>query len=134
MKKTFKFEVVTPTGIFFEGDVSYISFKAIDGEIGILANHSPALVANRPCTLTIEADEKKYAYISEGFIEVTKEKVSAIVDLADWSSDINEEEAIKAKRIAEEELESHTKDLGRQIELKASIERADARIKAAGLK
>lgn len=135
MSKTFKFEVVTPTGIFYEDEVSFISFKAINGEMGVMAGHAPMLIANMPCTLEIEqAKEKKYAYISEGFIEITSEKVSAVVDLADWSDNIDEEEAIKAKRIAEEELESIKHDKGRQTELKASIERSSARIKASGMR
>lgn len=135
MNKSFKLEVVTPTGIFYEDEVNFISFKAINGEMGVMANHAPMLIANMPCTLEIEKDkEKKYAYISEGFIEITSEKVSAIVDLADWSDNIDEEEAIKAKRLAEEELESAKHDKGRQTELKASIERSSARIKASGMR
>lgn len=135
MQKTFKFEVVTPTGIFYEGEVSYIKFAAENGEMGILADHAPVLVATKPCTLTIEKDKKQeYAFISEGFIEVTPEKVSLVTDLADWSSDIDEEEAIRAKRIAEEELESGAADASRKTELKVSIERASARIKTSGLR
>lgn len=135
MSKTFKFEVVTPTGVFYSDDVDYISFAAIDGEMGILSNHSPMLVANKPCTLTVEKDKsKKYAFISEGFVEVTKDKVSAIVDYAGWSNEIDTEAMIRAQRNAEEELESHTKDFGRQAELKASIERAKAAIKTSSIR
>ena len=131
MNKTFNFEVVTPTGIFYQDEVNFISFAALDGEMGIMANHAPVLVANKPCTLEIKkGNDIKYALISEGFIEITDKKVSAVTDLADWSNDINAEEAIKAKRIAEEELDSKKLDQGRQTELKASIERASARIRA----
>lgn len=135
MQSTFKFEVVTPTGVFYQDDVNFISFDALDGEMGILANHAPVLVANKPGMLKIVKDNNtNFAYISEGFLEITEEKVSAIVDLADWAQDISAEEAIKAKRIAEEALESERFDFGRQAELKASIERASARIRVAGLK
>ncbi len=135
MSKLFKFEVVTPTGIFYEDEVEFISFEAANGEMGVMAQHAPMLVANKPCTLTIEkSKDKKFAFISEGFIEITPEKVSAIVDLADWSNEINTEEVIRAKRIAEEELESKTHDMGRKIELKASIERASAAIKTASIR
>jgi F-type H+-transporting ATPase subunit epsilon len=103
--------------------------------MGVMADHEPMLVANKPCTLVIDKDGKrKYAFISEGFIEITSEKVSIVVDLADWSDDINAEEAIKAKRIAEEMLESRELDLERQLELIASIERASARIKTSKMR
>lgn len=135
MSKTFKFEVVTPTGIFYQDEVDFISFRAINGEMGVMAGHAPMLVANRPCTLEIEKNkEKKYAFISEGFVEITSEKVSFVVDLADWSENIDEQAAIKAKRIAEEELESKTQDLGKKVELKASIERASAAIKTSSMR
>ena len=135
MSKTFKFEVVTPTGIFYQDNVNFISFQALNGEMGVMAGHAPMLIANKPCTLEIEKDkEKKYAFISEGFIEITSEKVSVVVDLADWSDDIDEEDAIKARKIAEEELESKTLDAGRKTELKASIERASARIKTSNFR
>ncbi|MEI3507679.1 MAG: ATP synthase F1 subunit epsilon [Bacilli bacterium] len=135
MNKSFKFEVVTPTGVFYKDEVEFISFEAISGEMGVMAHHAPMLVANKPCTLEIEKNkEKKFAFISEGFIEITQDKVSVIVDLAGWADDIDTEEAIKAKRIAEEELESKTQDAGRKVELKASIERASAAIKTAGIR
>ncbi len=135
MAKTFKFEVVTPTGVFYQDNVDFISFKALNGDIGVMANHAPMLVANKPCTLEIEKNkEKSFAFISEGFVEITPEKVSAVVDLADWADSIDAEEAIKAKRIAEEELESKTLDASRKTELKASIERSSARIKTSSLR
>ncbi len=135
MSKTFKFEVVTPTGVFYSDEVNYISFEAIDGEMGILSNHAPLLAANKPCTLTIEKDKnKRYAFISEGFIEVTKDKVSAVVDFAGWSNEINTEKVLRDKAEAEEELESQTQDLGRQTELKASIERAKAALKTSSIR
>lgn len=135
MSKTFKFEVVTPTGVFYEDEVNFISFQAVSGEMGVMSGHAPMLVATKACTLEIEKDkDKKFAFISEGYIEITSEKVSTVVDLADWSDDIDAEEAIKAKKIAEEQLDSKKLDASRKTELKASIERASARIKASGIR
>lgn len=131
MSKKYKFELVTPIGPFYSDEVDFISFTAINGEIGILANHAPVLIANKPCTLTIEKDgQKKYAFMSEGFVQVSTEKVSAIVDMAMWSEDIKDEEAIRDLKIAEEELEKTKDDREKAIELMASIERIRAAIKA----
>ncbi len=134
MSKTFRFEVVSPTGVFYKDDVEFIKFQAINGEMGVMKDHAPMLVANKPCTLSIKKNgEKKHAFISEGFIEITSEKVSAVVDLADWAESIDAEEAIRAKRIAEEKLESEKMDLSRRLELMSTIERASARIKTSHL-
>lgn len=135
MSKLFKFEVVTPTRIFYQDEVEYISFTAINGEMGVMKGHAPMLVANKPCTLLIEKNkEKKYAFISEGFIEITSDKVSAVVDYAGFSDELNEEELIKRQRNAEEELENSKEDLSKKTELKASIERTKAAIKTAGIR
>ncbi len=135
MSKTFKFEVVSPTGIFFEDTVDFVSFHAITGDIGIMANHEPMLIAVKPCTLEIEKDKKKkHAYIGEGFIEVTRSKVSAIVDFAGWPDKLNTELILKEQKRAEEELENGKHDLERKAELTASIERTKAALKTASIR
>lgn len=128
----FKFEVVTPERVFYEGEAEMIIFKTSDGEIGIMANHEPMLIVNKFGILKIKkGTEIKYAFISEGIIEVTKEKVRAIVDVADWPEEIDIDENLKNKEILEERLKSEKVDLEMRAELIASIERAKSRIKTA---
>ncbi len=135
MSKTFKFQVVTPTGVFYEDDVDFISFHAITGDIGIMASHEPMLIAVKPCTLEIEKNkEKKHAFISEGFIEVTKDNVSAVVDFAGWPDKLNTEKILKDQRIAEEELEKGKYDLEKKAELVASVERSKAAMKTSSIR
>lgn len=132
--KEFKFEVVTPERVFYEDKVEMIVFKIVDGEMGIMANHAPMLIANEICVLKItKNNERKYAFISEGIIEVTEEKVTAIVDLAEWPDEIDVEEAMKNKKLLEEKLrlDNDKQDLEMKAELVASIERAKNRIKTA---
>ena len=45
MDKTFQLEIVTPTEIITEGQVDYVRADSIDGQIGILAHHTDAIVA-----------------------------------------------------------------------------------------
>lgn len=127
MAKTFKLEVVTPLGIFYDDEVTFISFKAVTGVMGVLAEHAPTLVAIKPGTLVIEKDnKKKNAFISEGFVNITKEKVSVDVDFAGWAGELNTEKIIRDQRIAEEELSNKNLDNEKITELKASIERSKA--------
>jgi len=135
MSKLFKFEVVSPTGIFYQDEVDFISFHAITGDIGIMADHEPMLIAVKPCTLEIVKNkEKKHAFISEGFIEVTKEKVSAVVDFAGWADKLNTEKILKDQRLAEEELEQGKYDLEKKAELVASVERSKAAMKTSSIR
>lgn len=132
MAKLFKFEVVTPTRVFYSDELEMIVFDTENGEMGVMANHVPMLIANKPCVLTMEKEkEKKYAYISEGFIEVASGKVTAIVDEAEWADEIDIEKAMKDKKQAEEELLDEKHDLQMKAQLTASIERSASRIKTA---
>ena len=132
MAKLFKFEVVSPNRVFYQDNVEMIIFDTDNGEMGVMADHVPMLIANKPCVLTIRKNqEKKYAFISEGFIEVSKEKVTAIVDEAEWADEIDLEEAIKDKSMLEEKLLGSKQDLQMKAELTASIERSARRIKTA---
>ena len=132
MAKLFKFEVVAPNRIFYSDEVEMVTFNTENGEMGVMANHVPMLIANKPCVLTMEKNkEKKYAFISEGFIEVTSEKVMAIVDDAQWADEIDIERAMKDKKWAEEKLLDSKEDLQMKAQLQASIEKAASRIKTA---
>ena len=130
MAKLFKFEVVTPNRIFHSDEVELIVFETEVGQMGVMADHVPKLVANKMCTLKIQKNkETKYAFISEGFMEISSTKVSAVVDDAEWCDEIDIEDAINVKKKAEEELMNKKGDLSMKAELKASIERSAARIK-----
>ena len=79
----------------------------------------------------IDKIKPKYSFISEGFIEIAPDKVTAVVDEAEWVEEIDLEAAIKAKKVMEEDLAKKKQDLGMKAELTASIERSAARIKTA---
>ena len=132
MAKLYKFEVVAPDRVFYSDEVEMIVFDTESGEMGVMANHVPMLVANKPCVLTIEKEkQKKYAFISEGFIEIASGKVTAIVDVAEWADEIDIEQAKKDMKELEEKLIGSKQDLQMKAELKASIERSARRIKVA---
>lgn len=132
MAKLFKFQVVAPKRVFYSDEVEMITFNTANGEMGVMAGHVPMLIANKPCVLTITKNgEKKYAFISEGFIEVTNEKVTAIEDNAQWADEIDVERALRDKKLAEEMLINAKEDLQMKAQLQASIERAAGRIKTA---
>ena len=134
MEKLYKFEVVTPSRIFFSGEVELVVFETEKGQIGIMKGHIPMLIANKMCTLKMKTDkETKYAFISEGFIEIDSKKVTAVVDSAEWCDEIDLDEALAFKRDAQEQISNPKTDKSIKLELKASIERSNIRIKTAGM-
>ena len=132
MAKTFKFEVVTPEKVFYSSDVDMIIFNREDGEMGVMADHIPMVVAVDVGMLKIIKDGMyKFAAISEGFIQITDKGVTAIVDAAEWPEDIDVERAERAKNIAEDKLKEYRKNKEMETLLKLSIVRANNRIKVA---
>lgn len=132
MAKTFKFEVVTPEKVFYSSDVDMIIFNREDGEMGVMADHMPMVVAVDVGMLKIIKDGMyKFAAISEGFIEITAKGVTAIVDAAEWPEDIDVERAERSKKIAEDKLKEYRKNKEMEALLKLSIVRANNRIKVA---
>ena len=73
--------------------------------------------------------KEKMATIGEGFIEVTKEKVVAIVDSAEWPEEIDIDRAVSSKNKAENQLGNENLDKEMEHILKMTIERANNRIK-----
>jgi len=132
MAKKFRFEIITPERVFYSDDIDMLTFNTKAGEIGILADHSPMLIANVVCTLKIKKDEKEeLASIGEGFFEIMADGVTAIVDTAEWPEEIDVDRAVRARDRAEELLRTQKHDLEMEMMLKASIERANTRIKTA---
>ena len=132
MAKTFKFEVVTPEKVFYSSDVDMIIFNREDGEMGVMADHIPMVVAVDVGMLKIIKDGMyKFAAISEGFIQITDKGVTAIVDAAEWPEDIDIERAERAKKIAEDKLKEYRKNKEMETLLKLSIVRPNNRIKFA---
>lgn len=134
MAKLFRLEVITPMRKFFVGDVVSVVFETENGQMGVMADHIPMLVANKDCTLKIQTEkETKFAFITEGFMEITGKKVTAIIDDAEWCDEIDTQKDLESIRRAEEELNDAKNDLGMKAELQASIRRSNARIKSAGM-
>ena len=132
MAKTFKFEVVTPEKVFYSDDVDMVVFNRSDGEMGVLADHMPMVVAMDIGELKItKGNEVLVAAVADGFVEITDSGVTAIVDSAEWPEDIDVERANRAMKNAEEKLKEYKDNKKMEVLLKASIQRARNRIKIA---
>ncbi|MCI5224839.1 MAG: F0F1 ATP synthase subunit epsilon [Candidatus Electrothrix sp. AR4] len=127
-------EVVTPAGSVVSEDVDIVTAPGVDGEFGVLANHAPFLSTIKTGTLIFKQDKReKYLMISGGFAEVSNNKVTFLVESAEYGHDIDVDRALRAKERAEKRLaqdQAHTEDVNR-IRAEASLQRAIARISTA---
>ncbi|MBQ8623860.1 MAG: ATP synthase F1 subunit epsilon [Oscillospiraceae bacterium] len=130
---TFHLKIVSPDGVFFDGEAKQLSIRSIDGEIAVLKGHIPFLtaVAVGECRLYVNDGEvPKTAACCGGMLNVSDEEVLLAPTTFEWADDIDIERAEAAMSRAEALLQSASTDADRKI-AKRKLERANLRIKVA---
>jgi F-type H+-transporting ATPase subunit epsilon len=127
-------EVVTPSGAVVREDVDIVTAPGVSGEFGILANHAPFLSTIKTGTLSFKKERtSKYLMVTGGFTEVSNNKITFLVEGAEFGNDIDVERALRSKERAEKRLiqaQQATEKVNR-IRAEASLQRALARIRTA---
>ena len=125
--KTFKLLVNTPDRVFYHEDVTMVELATSEGEIGVYADHIPLTAVLVPCVLRIHQEgEVHKAAVHGGIVEVLKDKVTVLAEIAEWPEEIDVNRANEAKIRAERLLASHdsSTDIGRaELALKRSLAR-----------
>ena len=98
-------QVLTPNKKIFSEEIDELIVNTTNGQIGILPNHIQLVTRIKPSEMIIKIKGKKHYFaITGGFLEVDKNKIVIIADYAVSSEDIGVEEALQAKKRAEEIL------------------------------
>lgn len=102
----FSLVIITPERRFFDGKCESLILPAIDGSIGIMANHAPMAVALEAGELIMRlpGGETKTAAASEGFATVHDNNVLIVLQTAEWPEEIDINRAKRDERIAKERL------------------------------
>jgi F-type H+-transporting ATPase subunit epsilon len=103
--KTIQFEIVTPERQILKEEITQVTLPTKQGEVTILPGHVP-LVASLDAGVIEIAKEDGYHDImslSGGFVEVLKDKVVILADIAERAEEIDVEKAEEARKRAEEE-------------------------------
>jgi F-type H+-transporting ATPase subunit epsilon len=104
MASTLKLEVVTPEAVALSEDVEMVTLPGIEGEMGIYPQHIPLLTQLVPgIVVARKGDQLITLAVSEGFVEITGNRVSLLTDLA-VNADADEAEAEAARQRAEARL------------------------------
>lgn len=108
----FRLEIVTPGGKIYSNDVEFVLVRTTEGDMGILANHSPFVAGLAVGEMIVREEKGKEIpyYVSGGFLEINSNKVIVLVDEAMLASEIDLENARKEAAFAEEKLKKLTED------------------------
>ncbi len=134
-----KFELVTLNGTKFSSEVYEVLLPTPQGQIAIFANHAPLISIASAGVIHVrskagEPDDLMEAYATNGgIIEVFEGIVRVLVDEADASDEINEQEALKAHNEAKRLL-SEAKDQISLDHAQQYLDRSAVRLKVAELK
>lgn len=127
--------IVTPEGTRYEGQVDGLVVPGAEGDFGVLPGHERFLAAVRIGELQIhDGRAALWAAVSDGFAEVSGDKVVLMVDSCEFAGDIDAARAERAKARAEREIEqlkaSHAETNNFLVEERA-LQRALIRIQVA---
>ncbi|MCL6615256.1 MAG: F0F1 ATP synthase subunit epsilon [Firmicutes bacterium] len=132
MRKTILLDIVTPTRTELTRQVDYVVAPTPRGSIGILPGHAPLLTKLEIGVLKFVAQgEVTYMAVSEGYMEVTPEKVIVLAEAAELPEEIDVERALAAKRRAEERLYAPLRQKFDYIRARAALQRAVNRLQVA---
>ncbi len=124
-------KVVTPDKLFFEGEIDMLVARTIEGDVGILLNHSPLVTILDIGRLVIkDGDERKIAACAGGYIDVRNNNITVVSDACEWEEEIDINRAERAKERASKRLEDKSTDTFKaELALKKAINRINVRNK-----
>lgn len=101
-----EFVILTAEREVYRDEVDMVIAPGIDGELGILPNHTPLMTALQPGgELRVRKDGEDYSmFVSGGFLDVMGGRVTVLADTAEREEEIDAARAEEAKRRAEERL------------------------------
>jgi F-type H+-transporting ATPase subunit epsilon len=134
MAKPVKLEVITPSKLFYKGEVTLVMCRTFEGYEGFMADHTWAcklLDVGELCIQECGSNEFKTAAISGGYIDV-KDSFIIYTDAAEWAEEIDVNRAKALKEEAENWLKQAHEDQ-KEIELaKHAIAKAITRMNVSG--
>ena len=122
----FPLKILTPDGVAYDGTVTAVSCRTIDGQIQLLANHIDYTTAlgMGEAHITREDGTKRRAACMGGMLSMFGGECRLLATTFEWADSIDKERAERSKARAEELLAQKNLD-ARELEL------AQARLKRA---
>jgi F-type H+-transporting ATPase subunit epsilon len=136
MAKTFKFDIITPDGIVFSGNVDSLRAPGAEGGFGVLADHAPFMTTVGIGVIQINGVENgsgssdRLFAVSGGFIEVLQNSVTMLAETCEPAEEIDLERAKASLQRARDRLQSSGPDID-IIRAQLAMQRALNRIKVA---
>jgi F-type H+-transporting ATPase subunit epsilon len=122
MAEQLQLEVVTPERRLLSEPVNSVTVPARGGELGILPGHAPLISELQSGVLSYNEDGTVFKLlVAGGFVEVNKDRVSVLAQIAERPEEIDVARARKGKEIAETRLSGRS-------DIDVDVDRAQAKL------
>lgn len=103
---TLQCRVVSAREEIYAGDISMLIATGSEGEVGILAGHTPLITLLKPGSMRIQTPDgsEEVVYVSGGVLEVQPKLVTVLADTAVRAHDLDEAKIVEARQKAEQML------------------------------
>lgn len=130
------FEIITPEKLLVQEEVDMVEATGEMGEFGLLPGHTKFLTTIGIGEIRyMKAGKTRHIATSGGFGEVTEDKVTFLVDTAEFAEEIDIERAKIAKERAEINIKDISMDEADEYRMhELALQRAISRISAASKK
>ncbi len=131
ISQSFALQVLTPSKLVEDADVTLATFPGVEGEFGVLPGHMPFITNLQPGVISYEqGGMPRHIAVSSGVVEVIPERVIVLARTAEPGGDVDVDRATTAKNDCDSQLclISHDNDDWTRLENKLKI--ATARIEA----
>ena len=126
---TIQLEIVTPTRILDEGQVSYVRCPGVDGSFGVMANHIEGIIVLDIGEVKVRKDSQdEYLSISGGYAEIIEDRLELLVESVEKSSEIDSERAEMSMERARTRKSEQDPELN-EARIEASLARALNRLR-----
>jgi F-type H+-transporting ATPase subunit epsilon len=135
MATTYRLRIVTPEQVMWDKDVTQITLRTTEGEIGILAHHMQIVSPLVPHIMTVYEPDGKIDQmsISGGFIEVKEDGVTILADSAETADMVDVARAQRARERALELINAAHSQTSVDIKrAQRALTRAENRLKLSG--
>lgn len=126
---TFHVDIVSAESAIYSGKAEMVFAPAKQGEVGIAPRHAPLLSPLKPGTVRVRTPdgEEHSFFVSGGLLEVQPHVVTVLSDTALRGDEIDEQDALEAKRRAEAAIKGEKTELS-AAEAHAQLSEAVAKL------
>ena len=123
----FNLKIVTPDGLFFDGQAEQLIVRTITGDIGIMARHMNYLAPlGMGRAVVISNGQRRTAACIGGMVSVVNGDVTLVPTTFEWAEDIDVERAERSYQKASKVMEENASEADVKL-AKAKLSRAMVR-------